>query len=98
MPRRPLDKGLNPDAFVAVPDTDWGPPIPGRQCRYAHQGNRCPNAGVASLYRPVGRVRYQGLNRPRQPWAYCADHLYGRWIEHGHVMTWRYQGALRGTV
>lgn len=67
------------------PDRDWGPAIPGRQCRYGDHGSRCRNRGVVSLYR--------GYGTSTRPWAYCAQHLYGRWIEHGHVMTWRYQGA-----
>lgn len=30
----------------------------------------------------------RGADKPR-PWDYCADHMYGRWIEDGKVMGWR---------
>jgi hypothetical protein len=35
---------------------------------------------------PVARLR---RGRGGHCWAYCADHMFGRWIENGKVMTWR---------
>lgn len=62
--------------FVAVPDDGWT--IGGREdraCRWS-MSSRCPNPTVASFQRGNG------------PWFYCADHMFGRWIEDGAVMVW----------
>lgn len=68
--------------YEAVVDTQWRLLAPGvtRRCR-AHRGD-------------CGRVAEAELNRPHKNgrenwWAYCGQHLYGRWIEHGQVMGWR---------
>lgn len=58
-----------------------------RGCRWGsgpgHQA--CGAAAVAELNR--GRHLRVG-GRVDSWWAYCADHLYGRWIEDGQVMWW----------
>jgi len=42
-------------------------------------GSMCGAPAVASVLR----------GGTRQPWDYCADHLYGRWVEDSKVMGWR---------
>ena len=69
---------------VAVADTDWLV-VAGKRCRWGAShatGGRtdrhaCGKPSVAELLR--------GTSRP-QWWAYCGEHLYGRWIENGQVM------------
>lgn len=55
-----------------VMSTDHAP----RRCRYGQMATRCPNYAVARLWRG-----------PRSPWAYCADHLFGRLLHDGHIWT-----------
>jgi hypothetical protein len=76
--------------FVAVPDKDWrvynagAAGIPGRQCRYMEGRKACGKAAVARFDR-----RYRLSARQRSSWwAYCGEHMYGRWIEDGKVMVW----------
>lgn len=75
----------NPDPerchFEAVPeDVDrWKISDVGR-CRFTVDRRACGAPSVAALRR--------GSRRPSW-WHYCAEHLYGRWIEGGRVMTWR---------
>lgn len=52
----------------------------GKQCRFSDHGKRCEKPGVVRLNRGWG-------DKPRW-WWYCADHLYGRWIEDGKVVGW----------
>ena len=49
-----------------------------RRCRHTERGIRCPN--------DVDAVLYRGIHR--RPYGYCREHLYGRWIEDGHVAMW----------
>jgi hypothetical protein len=77
-----------PDGFVQVPrqeGSDWRLET-NRQCRQMEgHHHRCPNQAVAALNR--GRRRH-GKGSADSWWAYCADHLFGRWIEDGRVMCW----------
>lgn len=71
--------------WQAVPDDRWEVltiATAGR-CRRTTAGARCTARAVAALNRARGVD-----DRPRW-WHYCADHLYGRWIEGGRVMGWR---------
>ena len=80
----------SPDGFhfEATEDKGWiVPAIGGGRCRFvvAHSGRKaCGRPAVATLMRPFGR------SSPR-PWDYCdnPEHLFGRWIEDGKVMSWR---------
>lgn len=54
------------------------PAGPQKRCRCA---GACGQPAVAGM-----RLNRSGSARW---WWYCADHLYGRWIEEGHVMEWR---------
>lgn len=68
--------------FEVVADTEWiTPPTGAGRCRYTvGPGHRiCGAAPVATLMRGF---------RPARPWDYCAEHLYGRWIEDGRVVGW----------
>lgn len=50
---------------------------------------RCSNPAVAELNRERRTWAQSGsVTRPAW-WAYCADHMYGRWIENGQVYEWR---------
>lgn len=67
--------------FAAARDPGWRIEL-GRRCRDGASGpNRraCGKPSVAGIRR--------GIRRP-QWWAYCEDHLSGRWIEDGKVMHW----------
>jgi len=53
-----------------------------RRCRFSDAGVRCANIAAVVLHR-------YSWNGRSQPWAYCADHMYGRWIEDGRVLEWK---------
>ncbi len=52
---------------------------------------RC-RANAGHKHRGCGAPAVAELNRSRTDrpmwWAYCADHMYGRWIEEGAVKQW----------
>jgi hypothetical protein len=53
-----------------------------KRCRRQAAGESgCKTPAVAEL----NRSRRDGENW----WAYCPDHMYGRWIEDGRVLQWR---------
>jgi hypothetical protein len=54
--------------------------------RLATRGRRCRMPGAAELNR--GYRTSQG--RKDAWWAYCAAHMYGRWIEDGRIVHWRW--------
>ena len=65
-------------------DPDWLVPDGGPRLLVSGQKARCRSPrckapAVATLDRGHCQHRY---------WHYCAAHLYGRWIEDGHVMEW----------
>ena len=61
------------------------------QCRYiiGPAYARCPNSGLAALNR--GRWDHRRGIRHDSWWVYCAEHMYGRWIEEGQIVSWRLQ-------
>jgi hypothetical protein len=74
--------------WVVFEDPDWRL-LEGqhtKRCRNwrAHRG--AGPLAVAELKRH--RWTHTGRRVP-QWWAYCADHLYGRWVEGGHVLEYR---------
>lgn len=66
------------------------PPEPAKRCRYLGGTPRaqCPNTAVAETDRGRHSANQHGTYRGNW-WAYCLEHLYGRWIENGRVMYWR---------
>jgi hypothetical protein len=66
--------------FEAVIDKDWRLVETDKKCRMMTRYKVCGQPAVAELNR--GRLSERW-------WAYCPDHLYGRWVENGHVMMWR---------
>lgn len=72
-----------PDGYelVAVPDKSWRLQS-GKRCRSGAAPGRhaCARPSVAEFKR--GSKQYPSW------WAYCADHMYGRWIENGQVWHW----------
>lgn len=71
----------------AVPDEQWTTEpwrVEGRRCRWgAAKGHPAHGTPAVAIFI---RRRYDGLPLP---FAYCEEHLYGRWIEDGRVMEWR---------
>lgn len=89
---RPTPWSLPPEGFhfeAVQEDSDWiTPPIGAGRCRgNAGSGHRaCGAPAVVTLMRRRSwRNGYSG----QTPWDYCAEHMYGRWIEDGKVMHWR---------
>jgi hypothetical protein len=68
-------------------DNRWRLVTSERRCRRMTGHKSCGRPAVAELNR--GRWRPAGHGRVDAWWAYCADHLYDRWIEDGKVMGWR---------
>ena len=60
----------------------------GKRCRAGSSRyvKACGAPAVAELNR--GRHNWQFGKRTDSWWAYCAEHMYGRWIEDGRVMNW----------
>lgn len=94
MTERPVPDREVPEGYelVAVVDEDWRV-ASGKRCR-RREG---PEVGVRGSHaRACGRPSVAELNRPARQhgrlldnwWAYCASHLYGRWIEDGKIMHW----------
>ena len=74
-----------PDGFeyaARVADKRWTTRRPGLyvadRCRFQVGRRGCGEPAKAWLHRGMTGAL----------WAYCADHLYGRWIENGQVMEW----------
>jgi hypothetical protein len=72
---------------AAVPDPEWRL-ASGKPCRMGAGKGRpaCGQPSVAELNR--GYSGWRGAKQLPNWWAYCGDHLYGRWIEDGQVMHW----------
>jgi len=70
-----------PDGYrnIVVPDERWET-VRGKRCR--RKG--CGAPAVAQF-----RRQHSSSMTGWTWWAYCADHLYGRWIEDGRVVGWR---------
>lgn len=79
----PEAERLPADAWEVRPDPDWTtdhPRIGVSRCRFGS-----PTYGWCG--QPTVAVLFRGRRR-NFPYAYCADHLYGRWIEDGRVVWW----------
>lgn len=85
-PSREPGPGLE---WRAVVDEAWSTAagdVTGMTCR-RFQGHHTDHDGtpaVAVLFRTV----YRRGRRGRTRYGYCAEHLYGRWIEGGKVCMW----------
>lgn len=76
--------------YVAEPEgDDWRADNSGRRCRmigsHANGRRACGKPCVARLNRGMNK---RGGRHVPSWWHYCADHLYGRWVEDGVVMHW----------
>lgn len=69
----------------AVPDPEWRIDE-GRPCRFTvGPGHaRCRASSAVAL----NRHRWMRNRLVDSWWAYCGDHMYGRWVEDGQVMHW----------
>jgi hypothetical protein len=75
----PRPERLPRGSWAVVPDGDWRLDS-GHRCRYGSPAyGWCGEPSVAALRRGRRKVSW---------WAYCARHLYGRWIEGGRVVDW----------
>jgi len=81
-PSASVPAGYHHEAYVAL-NLDWRvPAVNDNGCRQLGPGRvRCNKPPVATLFR--------GSKLSKSPWNYCAEHLYGGWIENGQVMRWR---------
>jgi hypothetical protein len=86
MAERPPDDQPGYEWYAAV-DEDWRllPDDTSKHCRY-WQGHRDHPVLADAEFQ---RHRWMAGGRTPVWWAYCADHLYGRWIEDGLVWSWR---------
>lgn len=87
--------------FPAPPGQQWvaaeeGPTWrlqPGRPCRrWLAQPKRVCRAPSAA---EINRGAYTNRGRVPRWWAYCPDHLYGRWVEDGQLMVWTLEDVPR---
>lgn len=79
----PDPTGFHFEAFESQPWWRVAAPGDAHRCRWTvTQHVTCGNPSVAA----IDRSSTKGLSRW---WFYCAEHLYGRWIEDGKVMEWR---------
>lgn len=83
--RRPAPPDFPPRdgyAWAVVVDDDWrlatDDEAAVRKCRRS-TWHPCPNHPVAALSR----------DHARRWWFYCAEHMYGRWLEAGQIVMWR---------
>lgn len=80
----PAPAGYEWRAVAAVGWTTGASIVVGRRCRYGRPSHGVPAEAVLFRRTRTGR---------RIPWGYCADHLYGRWIDDaapwtGIVLEW----------
>jgi hypothetical protein len=72
---------------VAVEDKDWRLTPEPKRCRWTagfSPRRACGGPSVAEFR----RARLGAIPTDHRWWAYCGEHLYGRWIESGQVMHW----------
>jgi hypothetical protein len=96
MTERPEPGWEAPEGFgrVAVVNEGWRL-VTGKRCRQFVVGHRaCGRPSVAEINRGA---YLRGRGRVDRFWAYCADHLYGNWIEDGQVMHWILRRLLDAT-
>lgn len=86
--KRPVDDREVPEGYelVAAPDPHWRL-VSGKRCRMRGTGPACAEPAVAELDRGYAGAGI-GSKREHNWWAYCPDHMYGRWAEDGNVMHW----------
>lgn len=75
-----------PEGFhfeMAEQEQKWiTPPVGKGKCRFTvGHYQTCGKPAVVTLMRRHGKGD--------APWDYCAEHMYGRWVEDGKVMGWR---------
>ena len=78
-PREPAPPGYEWDVGV---ESDWRVSAMAQHYRCRNSPTRrCTNRPVAFLSRSHGAGT--------RDWAYCEEHMYGRWIQDGVVWGWR---------
>lgn len=62
---------------------------------YEQRHKRCRHSPKAPCIKQPVAALHRGAYGPRPTWwFYCADHMYGRWIEDGHVVSWRVRKSI----
>lgn len=90
--RPPHGWDISPEGYeaAAVPDLEWRMVTAPKRCRRqpVPRGKACGEQAVAETNRG-GRMRANRRGATLDSWwAYCPEHLYGKWIEDGKVMHW----------
>ena len=83
MNARPDPPAAPPGHHYEVETADGWRLAKGKRCRagVGYRSSACGAPSVAELKRMWGTGwRW---------WAYCAEHMYGRWVEGGRVVEWR---------
>ena len=85
---RPVPDREVPEGYelVAVEEKGTWRLAEGKHCRWGagYRKRACGRPCAAQM----ARTQYRKGRTITVWWAYCADHLYGRWIEDGKVMCW----------
>lgn len=89
--RRPAPPPLEHEGYEwvgVVAGPEWQARGYGRACRAGagRAGPGCGQPAVACLNRGISTRTW---GRRNSWWGYCAEHMYGRWIEDGQVMEWQ---------
>jgi hypothetical protein len=81
-PDRDVPEGYE---LVAVEDLSWQL-VTGKRCRWGggYHKKACGQPSAAEF----ARSQYRRTGTHLVYWAYCEQHLYGRWIEDGKIMIW----------
>lgn len=72
-------------SWRAVLAPDWRIHTRDMLCRRLVARVRCTTPAVADLL----RSSYRSARGEGTWWAYCPEHMYGKWVEDGVVMEWR---------
>lgn len=75
--------------WEAKPSREWRtlPAETRKRCRRRLIGRVAADGSYRTCQEPAVAELDRGRRRPMW-WAYCADHMYGRWIEEGVVVQW----------
>lgn len=81
VPYDPVPDGYHLEVLDNEPNWKYDPGT-GRICRQM----KCKNPGVGAINR--GWTSHKTGKSYESWWYYCAEHLYGRWIEGGKLCRW----------
>ena len=82
------DRNVPDEGWEVLPDPGWTTDL----IHFHRQGCRFGASGVSKA---CGNEPVAALRRGKVWYAYCEDHLYGRWIENDTVVNWYVKGDWR---